>query len=123
MQAEKRSPEEKKEHCHGAVIERRRGKQVTLELVCQGECPHGKCEKHSRTDHHGTTITWCGCSDQPEGCNIYLEKRHNGEERFDCFTLGCEEGWECQPVKQKTTKKAGETTTIWVCACVKIKKK
>ena len=63
-----------------------------------------------------------GCSDQPDGCNIYVEKKHNGEERFDCFTLGCGEGSECLPVEQGSHEEDGEKTTIWVCTCVRTKK-
>jgi len=121
MQTQKRIPEKKK-HCYGAVIETRRGKKVTLKLTCHGKCTDGKCKKQSRKDHHGTTITWCGCNDQPEGCNIFIEKKHNGEERFDCFTLGCGEGSECLPVEQGSHEEDGEKTTIWVCACVRTKK-
>lgn len=123
MQKEERIPE-KINRCHGAIIERRRGNKITLELKCRGDCAEGRCEKRSRTDHHGTTITWCSCDDTPGFCNIYLEKKHDGTESFECFTLGCGDDAECRPVEQGSVMEDdGTRITVWVCACVKKKPK
>lgn len=119
MQPEERIPE-KINPCHGTVTERKSGGKITLELKCSGDCTDGKCAKRTRTDHHGTTITWCSCDDSPGFCNIYIEKKHNGKERFDCFTLGCGDDADCKPVKQAWIEMDnGDSITTWVCACVK----
>lgn len=108
-------------HCHGIVrkTETEEGR-ISLQLVCEGECTEGKCRRRKRTDHHGVTLRWCSCDDSPGGCNIYIEKRPDGTERFDCFTLGCEPGWECKPYEVRSEKTEGGTVTDYACACAKV---
>lgn len=107
--------------CHGIVrkTETEDGR-VSLQLVCAGSCAEGKCERRKRTDHHGVTLYWCSCDDTPGGCNIYIEQRPDGTRSFDCFTLGCDLGWECKPQVIRTEKSGGTTVTEYACACVKV---
>jgi hypothetical protein len=95
-------------------------RRVSLQLVCEGGCTTGKCERRKRADHHGVTPYWCSCDDSPGGCIICIEHRPDGSRSFDCFTLGCDPGWECKPQEIKSEKVGGTTVTEYACACVKV---
>lgn len=111
----------KEERCHGEVWEKREGDRKSYELRCAGACEKGQCEKRkTKPDHHGTWIEWCACDDETRGCNIYIEHKHDGTQRIDCFTLGCGEGYECKLVEAASAESEGVKTIKWVCACVKI---
>ena len=118
----KKAGKKQKKRCSGYVLETKQGdKVVALKLKCnKGKCKDGKCKKRkTEPDHHGTWIEWCGCSDKAESCNIYIEHKADGSVRFDCFTLGCDDGTECQPVKDGSIEIGGKKITKWVCRCVK----
>jgi len=112
----------KKNPCHGLVVERREAGRVTYTLECHGDCDTGDCKIRSETDHHGTKTEWCGCDDGARSCNIYIETDARGRQRIDCFTLGCDEGYECKLVEHGRVEHDGVTIIHWACACVKMEK-
>ncbi|MCI5074327.1 hypothetical protein [Oricola sp.] len=107
-------------HCHGVVTERREGDTSTYTLTCTGDCEKGECRVRSEKDHHGTVTEWCACDDGERGCNIYISTDARGKQRIDCFTLGCDEGYECRLVELDSAESEGVKIIRWVCACVKV---
>lgn len=109
----------RKRPCHGQLWEKREGDKVTLELKCAGDCD-GKedCTRQkSGPDDHGTVTEWCACNDDTRGCNIYLETKADGSQRFDCFTLGCNEEQVCTLVENGRIETPGVTVVKWICEC------